>query len=55
VAAEKYSEYNEQMIVGNRSANEQDVLDNPLVRGFLREGAATVACKVQIAELPAEI
>jgi hypothetical protein len=55
VAAEKRLEYCEQMNAGNRSEHEQDILDNPLVRGFLQEGAAAIARAVRIAELPAEI
>jgi hypothetical protein len=43
------------MNAGNSSEHEQDILDNPLVRGFLQEGAAAIARKVQIAELPAEM
>jgi hypothetical protein len=52
---EKVAKKHEQMMAGNRSRCEKEVLLNPLVRGFLQEGAAWIARQVQLETLSEEV
>jgi hypothetical protein len=52
--AEMHQEYDDSILSGDRADCEEVVVANPLVRGFLQEGAGRIARETQIRQLPEE-